>query len=109
MGECGNSRPFLTIVKELTGKELSGSPWVHHLQESVEDKIQRAKKEYDEAIQKQQKAANNDSADTIDLNMTVRFVDGDELIADSSVEGGIFEACKKFETFVAGRVAAASS
>jgi oligoendopeptidase F len=96
--ECGNSRPFLTIVKELTGKELSGTAWVNHLKETVDDKVKRAKKEYDEA-----KPSSNTS---IDLNMTLRFVDGDDLIADSSVDGGILEACKKFEKFVAARVAA---
>lgn len=97
--ECGNSRPFLTIVKELTGKELTGDPWVNHLKEAVDDKVKRSKKEYDEA---------KPNAETlVDLDMTVRFVDGDELIADSSKEGGILGACEKFEEFVAARVAAA--
>jgi hypothetical protein len=32
--------------------------------------------------------------------MTVKFMDGDEVIADSSqVPGGILEACKQFESF----------
>lgn len=100
--ECGNSKPFLTIVKDLTGKELSGSAWVDHLNEDVDEKVKRSKKEYDEA-----KPPSTDP--NIDLKMTVRFVDGDELIADSSVEGGVISACKKFETFVASRVAAAAA
>ena len=98
--ECGNSKPFLTIVNDLTGKPLSGSAWVYHLKENVDEKVNRSKKEYSEA-----KAPSTDT--NIDLKMTVRFVDGDELIADSSVEGGVIEACKKFESFVAARVAAA--
>jgi len=104
--ECGNSRPFLDLVKELTGKELSGDAWIAVLEESVEDKIKRQKKEYDEALSAM---ATSDSAssDNVDLNMTVRFVDGDELIADSSsIAGGILGACKVFQTFVSARVAA---
>ncbi|CAB9519860.1 Peptidase family M3 [Seminavis robusta] len=97
--ECGNSKPFLTIVKDLTGKELVGTAWVNHLKENVDDKVKRAKKEFEEATPV--------AETSVDLNMTVRFVDGDELIADSSSEGGILEACKKFEQFVAKRVAAA--
>lgn len=37
--------------------------------------------------------------------MTVRFVDGDELIADSK-DLGLMGACQKFESFVAARAAA---
>ena len=43
----------------------------------------------------------------LDLQMTVRFVDGDEVISDSSVSG-LIGSCKEFEAFVAARVAAAS-
>jgi len=105
--ECGNSRPFLDIVKELTGKELSGEAWVNALKESVDDKIKRERKEYEEALAKE--AAKVSSADkgssptTLDeaLKMTIKFVDGDELIADSStLPGGILEACSAFESYV---------
>lgn len=98
--QWGNSRPFLEIVKELTGKELSGDAWINALEESIEDKIAREKKEYDAAIQ--EKAA--EGCDDIDLDMVVRFVDGDTLISDSS-EVGLLGACKDFENFVAARVA----
>jgi len=41
--------------------------------------------------------------------MKIRFVDGDEVIADSTTaEGGILGACKVFEGYVAKRVAATS-
>lgn len=102
--EAGNSRPFLGLVKELTGKDLSGDNWVAALNESVDDKVAREKKEYEESLKKA--SASND--DSVDLNMTVKFVDGDEVIADSSqVSGGVLEACKQFEAFVAARLAAA--
>ena len=98
--ECGNSRPFLEIVKELTGKDLAGDSWTDALKEPIEDKIAREKKEYEAAIGEE--SCENDD---IDLNMTVRFVDGDTLIADSSTLG-LLGACQEFEKFVAARVAA---
>jgi hypothetical protein len=102
---CGNFRPFLEIVKELTGKELSGSSWIDILQVTVDDKVAQERKDYDIALA--QKAAVTEGLDDV-LNMKVRFVDGDEVIADSTQAGGILGACRVFETFVAKRVAATS-
>ena len=103
--EAGNSRPFLDLVKDLTGKPLSGDDWVRCLNESVDDKVEREKKEYEEVLAKK---STGSIPTSIDLKMTVKFVDGDEVIADSSkLAGGILEACKQFESFVAARVAAA--
>jgi hypothetical protein len=103
--ECGNSRPFLEIVRELTGKELSGSSWVAELEESVDGKVKREKVEYDVSLAKDSDAA---SSSSVDLDMTVLFVDGDEVIADSSkVSGGILAACKLFEAYVGTRTASA--
>lgn len=106
--ECGNSRPFLEIVKDLTGSELSGDAWVAELRESVEDVLRREEKDYNEAIEKAPKTDNEPK--DIDLNMTVRFVDGDTLIADSSkAQGGLLGACRQFEDFVSERVNAATA
>eukprot|EP00586_Coscinodiscus_wailesii_P004918 CAMPEP_0172487174 /NCGR_PEP_ID=MMETSP1066-20121228/16125_1 /TAXON_ID=671091 /ORGANISM="Coscinodiscus wailesii, Strain CCMP2513" /LENGTH=648 /DNA_ID=CAMNT_0013253617 /DNA_START=116 /DNA_END=2062 /DNA_ORIENTATION=+ len=110
---CGNSRPFLEIVKELTGKELSGEAWVNALKKDLEEHIASEKKDYDDMIQKcLHKAQNEDKVNgeekDLDLQMTVKFVDGDEIIADSS-ELGLLNACREFEKFVDARVAAASS
>lgn len=103
--EAGNSRPFLDLVKDLTGRPLSADDWIDALKESVDDKVEREKKEYDEALSEAVSSNNN-----VDLNMTVKFVDGDKVIADSSTfEGGILDACKEFEAFVAARVAAAAA
>lgn len=104
--ECGNSRPFLEIVKELTGRELSGDSWVSVLKETVDDKIKREKKEYDAAVAESGK---QDECADVDLDMVVRFVDGDTLISDSSKAGGLLGACKEFESFVAARVTASSA
>lgn len=105
--ECGNSRPFLEIVRDLTGKDLTADDWIAVLNEDVEEKVARERKEYDEAVGKCP-ATSKATLDEV-LNMKVRFVDGDEVIADSTAtEGGILGACQVFEDFVAKRVAAAS-
>jgi hypothetical protein len=117
--QCGNSKPFLQIVKDLTGKDLTGDAWVDALKEDLEEHIVQEKKEYQEMIDKCNKAAvvaeaseekNDIDADdeTLDLQMTVRFVDGDEVISDSSVSG-LLGSCREFEAFVAARVKAASA
>jgi hypothetical protein len=46
----GNSRPFLELVKGLTGKDLSGEDWVAALNESLDDKVACEKKEYEGAL-----------------------------------------------------------
>jgi Peptidase family M3 len=118
--ECGNARPFLELVQELTGKELSGDDWVASLNETVDDKVARQQKEYNAAVAKaataksssgdEEKSTDDDNDLDSTLEMTVKFVDGDVVIADSSVvAGGILGACKEFEKFVAARVTAAAS
>lgn len=99
--ECGNSLPFLQLVNDLTGKELSGEAWVAALQQDLEEHIAEEKKEYDEMIKK---CENEEKSDDIDLSMTIKFIDGDEVIADSS-SSGLLGACKQFEQFVAARTA----
>ena len=102
--ECGNSLPFLQLVNDLTGKELSGEAWVAALQQDLEEHIAEEKKEYDEMIKK---CENEEKSDDIDLSMTIKFIDGDEVIADSS-SSGLLGACKQFEQFVAARTAKSS-
>jgi len=100
----GNSRPFLDLVKDLTGKELSGNAWVAELKQSVDEKLKSEKEDYDKAIAE---ADHKEACDNPDLNMTIRFVDGDVLISDSSTnQGGVLGACKEFEAFVNARISA---
>lgn len=112
--ECGNSKPFLQIVRDLTGKDLTGDAWVDALREELEEHIAQEKKDYCEMIEKCKAAAEasseekKDDGEQLDLQMTVRFVDGDEVISDSSVSG-LLGSCREFEAFVAARVAASSS
>ena len=101
--ECGNSKQFLDIVRELTGKDLTGDEWTNSLNESVEDRIASEREEYNKALE-----SNKEMTGDIDLNMTVEFRDGDLLIADSTGHG-LLGACKKFEDFIATRVSKASA
>ena len=99
----GNLRPFADLVKDLTGKDLSGDAWVANLSESLEDRLNSEEKEYKKAIVE---ASQDTSCEVPDLNMTVRFVDGDKLIADSSKHpSGVLGACQDFEAFVKERIA----
>ena len=93
-------------MREFTGKPLSAEDWVDELKENVDDKVAREKKEYEESLLNTGTSSN----ENVDLNMTVKFVDGDVVIADSSkLEGGILHACKDFEAFIAARIAAAAA
>jgi hypothetical protein len=98
--EHGNLRPFLDLVKELTGKELSGEAWVAELSQTVDERVASEKKDYEAALAEDQ--IPNDP----DLNMRVRFVDGDKLISDSSHGNGVLDACRKFEAYVQEKICA---
>jgi hypothetical protein len=89
-------------VKEFTGKELSGDAWVAELSQSVDERLASEKKDYEKSIAE---TSNESSCESIDLNMVVRFVDGDKLISDSSKsKGGVLGACSEFEKFVQERL-----
>jgi oligoendopeptidase F len=98
--EHGNLRPFLDLVKDLTGKELSGEAWVAELSQTVDERVASEKKDYEAAI------AEAKVHGEPDLNMTVRFVDGDKLISDSSNGNGVLGACRQFEAYVQERISA---
>jgi len=42
-------------------------------------------------------------ASSVDLDMRVRLVDGDEVIADTDAQGGFLAACAEFEAYIQGR------
>ncbi|KAJ3288312.1 hypothetical protein HDU79_004958 [Rhizoclosmatium sp. JEL0117] len=94
----GNSRMFLDLVHEMTGSELSGDAWIEMLEQDVDALVAEEKKEYEEAIAKGPKYGAKDS---VDLDMRVILVHGDEVISDSSaLKGGLTEACEKFEQWI---------
>jgi len=92
----GNSEMFLDLVKSLTGKPLTGNPWIESLKESLEVKLASEEKEFTAALASQAEEV------AVDLNMRVLVKDGDELIADSE-DGGFLGVCATFEDFVAKR------
>jgi hypothetical protein len=98
----GNSRPFLDLVKDLTGIELSGDAWVKELKQEIEEVVASEKKDYDKSIAGYSEESAKENPD---LGMIVRFVDGDKLISDSSTAtGGVLGACSEFESFVQERL-----
>lgn len=98
----GSSEVFLEIVERLTGAPLSGDAWVNSLEQDIDELVKDEKKEYDLAV------ASGAPDGEIDLDMRMKVVDGDAVLADSA-EGGFKQACVKFQEEVAKRVAAASA
>ncbi|KAJ3193930.1 hypothetical protein HDU67_004949 [Dinochytrium kinnereticum] len=97
--KSGNSRMFLDLVKEMTGKPLSGDAWVESLKEPLEERLKRDKADYEEAIRVGPKFK---AGDNVDLNMRVILVHGDEVISDSqSLQGGLAEACSIYRKWIA--------
>jgi hypothetical protein len=95
----GNSKPFLSLVENLTGAPLTGQAMVNELKQSVEDVLRDEKVKYDSKRAECADTPNND----IDLDMRVRIVDGDDVLADTSKEGSFLAACKVFEGYVQNR------
>jgi hypothetical protein len=100
----GNDRPFLTLVSDFTGKELSEQAWVSALKKGIAQHLEEERQEYQVSLQDMREAKSNgeNKEQDLDLKMTIRFVDGDFLIADSS-HGGVVNACKDFEAYVLHR------
>jgi len=99
--EAGNSEMFLDLVQALTTKPLSCDAWVADLEQDLEDKIVAEKADYEWAIAPRQELK------SVDLDMRMRVLDGDEILADSERDGGFLAACSAFEEKVKARKAAA--
>ncbi|KAL3802485.1 hypothetical protein ACHAW5_005896, partial [Stephanodiscus triporus] len=95
----GNSKPFLSLVESLTGAPLTGQAMVNKLKQNVEDVLKEEKLKYDS--KRAECAVDKD----IDLDMRIRIVDGDDVLADTSKEGSFLAACKVFEGYVQNRFA----
>lgn len=97
----GNSEPFLGLVESLTGKPLTGDAWVNMLKQDVESLLAEEKVAYDAAAAA--KASDGKAAGDIDLDMRIKIIDGDDVIADTAVDGGFLATCAKFQAYVAQR------
>eukprot|EP00931_Biecheleriopsis_adriatica_P004309 TRINITY_DN106001_c0_g1_i1.p1 TRINITY_DN106001_c0_g1~~TRINITY_DN106001_c0_g1_i1.p1 ORF type:complete len:701 (+),score=160.91 TRINITY_DN106001_c0_g1_i1:23-2104(+) len=95
----GNSAVFLDVVEALTGKPLTGKAWVQKLEKPMSEVLREERVDYEAAVEKGPAAGTGD----VDLEMRVRFVDGDLVIADSK-EAGFSAATAKFADFVKSRV-----
>jgi hypothetical protein len=98
----GNSQPFLSLVEKLTGAPLTGQAMANELKRSVEDVLKDEKAKYDS---RRAECADSSLEKDIDLDMRIRIVDGDEVIADTSKEGSFIAACKVFEGYIQNRFA----
>ena len=97
--KVGNSKPFLSLVENLTGAPLTGQAWVSDLKKSVDEVLKEEKFKYDS---KRAECAVKSTAD-IDLDMRIRIVDGDDILADISKQGSFLAVCKVFEEYVQNR------
>jgi len=93
----GNSAKFLDLVQKLTGSPLSSDSWVQELQRTVEEVVEAEHIAYDEAVAKGPKYSPGTS---VDLDMRVILVHGDEVVADSN-DAGLAAACVKYKQWVA--------
>lgn len=97
----GNTRGFLPLVEDLTGKALSADAWVRELEEDLESVVAQEKMDYDAAIAGGgARFKSGDPAVEAALRMRVRLVHGPQVIADSAVDGGLGGACAKFAAWV---------
>ena len=71
------------------------------LKEDTEGLVAAEKQDYDAFV------GSEAASGPVELDMVMKIVDGDELIADSSRDGGFLAACQQFEAFLAKRAAAA--
>jgi len=102
----GNSEPFLSLVENLTGTPLTGDAWVNELKVSVDALLKEEKERYEKKRAECQSEEQNN--DDVDLDMRIRIVDGDNVLADTDESGSFVAACRKFETYVQERYATAA-
>jgi len=94
----GNSANFLDLVEGLTGAPLTGDAWVRKLEKPFDTVVATEKAEYEAAVKAGPKVTGD-----LDLNMRIRIIDGDEVIADSADDGSFTASASKFERYVCNR------
>ena len=57
----------------------------------------------DEAMAKKLSGSAESEGGDVDLDMRIKIVDGDEVIADTSLDGGFLPTCKQFEAYIQKR------
>ena len=102
--EPGNGEAFLDLVAELTGAPLSSDGWIAELEEDLEARVARERKEYEEATA----AGPRIPPDTeeVDLAMRIRLVHGDTVVSSTEADG-FGGAQRKFKEFIRAEFPAA--
>jgi hypothetical protein len=90
----GNTANFMDLVEKLTHEPLSGNAWVDSLNRDIDSLIESERRAYDDAIV---------TRDDVDLDMRIRIVDGDNIIADSAECGSFLATCRRFEAYLEKR------
>lgn len=85
-------------METLTGKPLTGEAWVDALRKPLGELLASEKAEYEAALA--QSATAPPQPGDVDLDMRIRIVDGDEVIADTEQDGGFLATCAKFEQYI---------
>jgi oligoendopeptidase F len=98
----GNSQPFLSLVEKCTGKALSGDAWIAELKQDIGDLLKEEKESYEKA---RAEVEGSTPTDTVDLDMRIRIVDGDTVLADTLEDGSFLATSSKFEKYVRERFA----
>lgn len=101
MWKPGNSEAFLDLVDRLTGNPLSSDAWVAALRQPLDELLIEEKEAYQEACDGHGSSTGGD--EDVNLDMRIRLVDGDTVLADTDQEGSFLATCKKFEDYVVDR------
>jgi len=100
MWKPGNSEAFLDLVEQLTGKPLTSDDWVTTLCQPIDELLIEEKEAYQEACDG---LGSGTVDDDVNLDMRIRLVDGDTVLADTDQEGSFLATCKRFEDYVVER------
>ena len=84
----------MDLVEKLTHEPLSGDAWIDSLNRDIDSLIESERRAYDDAIV---------TRDDVDLDMRIRIVDGDNIIADSEECGSFLATCRRFEAYLEKR------
>mmetsp|Transcript_12072 Transcript_12072/g.36231 ORF Transcript_12072/g.36231 Transcript_12072/m.36231 type:complete len:656 (-) Transcript_12072:500-2467(-) len=93
----GNGVQFLDLVENMTGAPLTGEAWVAALREPLEDKVASEKQAFEAGLKVGPKIPPGQEPD---LGMKILLVHGDEVVADSSQEGGLSGACATYKNWL---------
>jgi oligoendopeptidase F len=100
--KVGNSQPFLWLVEKCTGKALSGHAWISELKQDIGDLLKEEKESY---VKARAQVEGSTPTDTVDLDMRIRIVDGDTVLADTLEDDSFLATSSKFEKYVRERFA----